>query len=372
MQNACCTFPPRGVRSLRSITPRTSRPMPSKVRTVELVDVGVAEVRVEVDADVERRFLEERIVVVPRSQRVDRARRSVATSCSSRPAFNARNGAAVICVDLVERGEQALLVEVGRGERQREVVAETERAGRVVAQPRRGRADRRRPRPRRSSTRPTPPSRCSVSSLVRRIVEDLVVVDRLAVDRAAVARETRLDIAPRARRSGAGGRPRPGSACTPGRVPRVGGRRADRGPARCGRAAPRRTRRRRRARRTARHRQRRGVVGSRRSRRRSRSTTRRSMRSPAAPTGRRTRRRGRRRSLEPDALVAAAHRVHEEHDEQDVEREVDDHRHVTEAAQPAEGCEHEELEHCGRRSPARSPTSSRSRCRSRRPRDRRG
>ena len=231
-------------------------------------------------------------------------------------------------VDLGERGEQPVLVEVGRGERQREVVAVAEPARGPVAQA--GElahvggdlgADA-------SSTPPTRPAaaRCRRSCAAPR--GSSLSSTGCAVDRAAVACEARLDVASAARRSR---RRRSG-------VDLVGREASARAPsswrATSGSVRARRLR--------AADRGERVGVGERVGERdvglgasalglvagvdvgvppRARCAA----VSSGSSVGSRDELGDarRRRSLEPDALVVAAHRVQQQHDEQHVEREPD-------------------------------------------------
>ena len=80
---------------------------------------------IEVDADRTRRVLEERVVVVPGTQCVDRdpeAMRELFVELGLQ--HSERRGRDL--VDLGQRGEQETFVEVGRRERQREMVAVAE------------------------------------------------------------------------------------------------------------------------------------------------------------------------------------------------------------------------------------------------------
>ena len=178
----------------------------------ERLEVGVGEEVVEVDGARGRRVLEERVVVVPRAQLVDgaaEARRRARSSSVALPLGERRRGGAV---DVVEGGEQPVLVELAGGEREREVVAV--RRARCAASLRSRASSRIR-------------SATSATDLLRRLprarrrrrvvaraqdLGDRVVVDALAVDLAAEVVERRLDRASRARRSRGGGRPAPGGA----------------------------------------------------------------------------------------------------------------------------------------------------------------
>ena len=92
-----------------------------------------------------------------------------AASAASSSAFHAANGAAVARSTVVERGEQAVLVELAGREREREVVAVPERRARPGCAAGRAPGRGRRPRRRSASTPPTPRCRSPPSSLVRRI-----------------------------------------------------------------------------------------------------------------------------------------------------------------------------------------------------------
>ncbi len=159
----------------------------------ERFEVGVTEVRVEVDADVAGRVLEEGIVVVPGAQPIDRdpeTGRELPVELALERSERSRGE----LVDLGERREQAFFVEVGGRERQGEVVAVPERARGVVAEP--GEA----PyvgRDRGADALGGGPRSLALRAVGARAqyVDDLVVVDLDAVDGAAMAREPRLDAA---------------------------------------------------------------------------------------------------------------------------------------------------------------------------------
>ena len=70
MQNACCDLPLAGVRSLRVSVGAHVESERVERADGQRVELLVAQVRVEVDADAGRHLLEERIVVVPRAQLV--------------------------------------------------------------------------------------------------------------------------------------------------------------------------------------------------------------------------------------------------------------------------------------------------------------
>ncbi len=85
-------------------------------------EVGIAEERIEVDADAGRRILEERVVVVPGAQLVHpdaEANRELFVE----PGLERTERCGSDLVDLRECDEQARLVELGRRERKREMVA---------------------------------------------------------------------------------------------------------------------------------------------------------------------------------------------------------------------------------------------------------
>jgi hypothetical protein len=159
----------------------------------ELLQIGIPQVRIEVDADRARRVLEEGIVVVPGPQCIDGDREAL-RELLIELRFHRTEGCVGDVVDLGEGREQAIFVEVGGREREGEVITEAERPGCLIAEPDElahvgGNllAHALRGRPRRGSSR----------RVVTRpqYLENLVVVDRLAVDRSAVPGEARLDVA---------------------------------------------------------------------------------------------------------------------------------------------------------------------------------
>ncbi len=100
----------------------------------ERLEVGVGEEVVDGDRALGRRGLEERVVVVPGAQVGDRDSRSASRVARRRllPLGERRRGGAV---DVVERGEEAVFVELAGGEREGEVVAGAERLRGLVAEP---------------------------------------------------------------------------------------------------------------------------------------------------------------------------------------------------------------------------------------------
>ena len=212
MQNACWLLPSRAYRSL-CVEHRADVETEAVVGAHgERLEVGVGEEVVEGDGALGRRVLEERVVECHGRELVDRDSRSASASAASSvalPLGERRRGGAV---DVVERGEQAVLVELAGRQREREVVAVAERAARP------GCASRASSRMRSATSAPI----CfDASHAARRVVDvvagaqdlgDRVVVDAPAVDLAPEVVERRLDARPRARRSRGAGRPAPGGA----------------------------------------------------------------------------------------------------------------------------------------------------------------
>jgi hypothetical protein len=114
--------------------PLDLEPDPLERPLCERDDVLVGEERVEVDGTVRRRLLEERVRVVPRPKLRDRAAetRGEAPVESGFPARERLRGDAV---RLRERLDELLLIELVRGERQREPVAIPERTRALVPKP---------------------------------------------------------------------------------------------------------------------------------------------------------------------------------------------------------------------------------------------
>ena len=100
----------------------------------ERVEVALFEPRVEVHRSGSRRLLEEGVVVVPGTERIDGAVEPLRETGIELglPRGERRRGRPI---DLVERGEEPRLVQLARLEREREVVARSEMARRTVAEP---------------------------------------------------------------------------------------------------------------------------------------------------------------------------------------------------------------------------------------------
>ena len=98
----------------------------------EVDDVALLEIGRQVDAALGGNLLEERVGVMPGSEVGLGAFEAAGKGCVE-PGFPACERLGGCPVALVERGEQPLLVHLGRGDREREPVAVAERPGGFVA-----------------------------------------------------------------------------------------------------------------------------------------------------------------------------------------------------------------------------------------------
>src|SRR5581483_8492939 len=155
------------------------------------LEVGVREVRVEVDGPLNRRVLEERVVEMPGPQLAGRAAEAVRERAVDLllPGLETGSG---LPVDLVEHGEESGLVHLAGAEREREVVAVADRAADLVAQASKLPHLARHLGPDLLRRLPGPPAQLGVVAGPEDL-EDRVVVDPLAVELAAEGVVGRLD-----------------------------------------------------------------------------------------------------------------------------------------------------------------------------------